>query len=420
MGQRLMVVLLLSCCMVHARAQTDPAPAQDRAALRDHVVRVAAVRPGPAGEAYEEGGGFLIAAGQIVTCLHVIAGATRASVILADNRAYPITGVSAIDAWWDLALLRCDLQDGEVQPLALAAAPPAAGAAVLLPVLEHLYDERETIEGEPRTLLLREGHALAPVAFSRGNLVRAELSAKHGDSGSPLLDADSGRVCGVVAMIDEYEYASRVVTYAIPASVVGGLLAASDAEVPVAASLGEWQRLCLKQPMAAIEGALALHHAGKSEVALWLIDLCLKGAAKNGTVVPREAYWMEALLLGDAADDAYGEAALALRRRGLAAARRGIDAPTTRVIDELLEAGCFALAGVAHRELAEPLQAHGCLKRAIELQGDHLDAIILLGRVAIDLGDEAMFRRQVRRLRAVLGDEAAEVSDLRQAWRDAD
>lgn len=396
------------------------------ARLRQSLVRISVSRAGLGVEIVTEGAGFLIDDGEsdgggffIVTSLHVVRGGIRATLHSEQNETSPIAEVVAIDDYWDLALLRADLPDGDFAPLPLADGIPDPGSIALLPVLEHLSDETETIEGEPRRLLRKEGSLLDIAEFAGGPVLRADTRAAHGDSGSPLMDAEGQVVLGVVGILDEYEQTDRVVTYAIPAARVRALVDAARGEAPVASPFSEFHRQHLMDPMIVVEAVAELVGRRDRSLAEQLLELTMKNSHKLSAPMPREGHYYNVLLLrqrleaGDAADKDR-----ATLRDVVAAAQAALPAPAPRLIDELVLADCRYFLGDARRKLGAA-DAHTDLLQALVQRPDHVDALVALADLAIRDGREFVLRKYVRTLRSLLGADAEVITRLIDDWRDA-
>ena len=133
-----------------------------------------------------QGSGFFVNAnGLLITNYHVIAGANKALVGLADKSWIAVAGVLAADKDWDLVLLQVAGDPTPFVPLA----------------------ERSGKVGE-EVFVISSPHRLANT-FSRGmisgrrkvggvSLIQTDASVSHGSSGGPLLSAN-GHVVGVIS-----------------------------------------------------------------------------------------------------------------------------------------------------------------------------------------------------------------------------
>ena len=384
--------------------------------LRRSVVRIAGVRPVPGVEMAVEGGGFLVEEGFLVTSLHVLIGARTARVILEDNRVFPVTEVAAFDEFWDLVLLRADLPDGAVVPLPLIAKPPEPGDLLQVPLLDHLTDDTESIEGEPRALIVRKGVALAPTEYSRGEDVTVLLSAEVGDSGSPLLGTDDAGVLAVLSSIEGYSASDRVVTHGTPAVRVRALVDATIDGTARATSFDRWQHEHVMDPRVLIEGAYELRE--RDSMFRSMLEFMVNRADKLGRPVAREAFRYQAMSKHQQAIFAEGEEEERLLRGVLEWTRRAVDdGAVLSMFDERCLGSTLLLRGRAHRRLEEPEAAVIAFTAADAL--GQIDAVVELGDIAIERGDEGMARKQLRRLGELVGQEDRAYVELKGRLRDA-
>lgn len=388
-----------------------PAPGTHDEGVRRALVRISVVLPGIGMETLTEGAGFAVADDLVVTAFHVIHGATRAALVLEENDPAPITEVVAVDEALDLAVLRADVPPGTLSPLSLAEGFPPEGAAATLPVLEHLSDETDSIEGEPRRLLWRDGHALGTASFTSGDLVRLEMPTMHGDSGSPILDPASRRVIGVASMIDVYDETDRVVTYAIPADAVRALLERSRGAPPVARPFGALHRAYLLDPRVMIGAAQELVLYRENDLARTILEYVMANGDKLSAPIPREGRWLQAWLEWVDTD----EDDLVALEQVEASLLTALDAPARSLADEAVTPDCWHLLGEV-QDLLGRAEARRSHEEAVRLRPDHVDALHALAVIAIDGGHELAFRRRVRELRAVLGPDAPCLADLRERW----
>ncbi len=205
-----------------------PAPAATEArvievfeARRDSVVSIATASLGRAPfsariveRAEGAGSGFVWdAAGHIVTNDHVIAGADRATVALADGRSFDARLVGRSPAH-DLAVLRIDARDLPA-PLPRASGAPAVGQTALAIGNPFGLDWTLTtgiVSATDRDLPGRQGRTI------RG-LIQTDAAINPGNSGGPLLDA-GGRLIGVNTAIFSPSGASAGIGFAVPVATV--------------------------------------------------------------------------------------------------------------------------------------------------------------------------------------------------------
>src|SRR5947209_909084 len=91
-----LALVLLLVCVASARAQQGTLPELVRR-VKPSVVSI--ITYDSHGDPLMSGSGFFVRANQVVTNLHVIAGAARAEVRTLDGkgRTYPVTGIFSVD-----------------------------------------------------------------------------------------------------------------------------------------------------------------------------------------------------------------------------------------------------------------------------------------------------------------------------------
>ncbi len=201
------------------------ASSDDEATLLDSVdASVVRIEMGPPGEVASVGAGFVTPAG-IVTCYHVLAGATTGRVKFQGGATYRIRGYAAVAVQDDLALIH--IEDGPpVTALTLANENPAPMTEVVAAghprgVSFSLYDGRVSRLVDTAALPRSSQQFLAQ-HMNGGNghqWLQHTAAISPGNSGGPLFDKD-GRVVGVNVWI---ERRSRF-SYALPSSYVQNLL----------------------------------------------------------------------------------------------------------------------------------------------------------------------------------------------------
>ena len=153
--------------------------------------------------------------GHILTNAHVIEGASRASVQLADGRAFDARLVGA-DRVHDLAVLQIDGEDLPT-PLSLAPAePPLVGSRVL--AIGNPFGLDWTLTTGIVSALERELPGDQAGAIRRG-LIQTDAAINPGNSGGPLLNS-AGQVIGVNTAIYSPSGGSAGIGFAIPAATV--------------------------------------------------------------------------------------------------------------------------------------------------------------------------------------------------------
>lgn len=158
------------------------------------------------------GSGFFVRSGVIVTNLHVIKGATAASVKpISRPGTYEVTGVVGIDAAQDLALLR--VKGLDAPPLQLGNSKNAAVGEQVFAV-----GNPEGLEGT-----FSEGIVSGIRAIGKNELLQISAPISPGSSGGPVIDS-AGKVLGIaVATFKE----GQNLNFAVPVSYLEKLLARS-------------------------------------------------------------------------------------------------------------------------------------------------------------------------------------------------
>ncbi|HEY8583764.1 MAG TPA: trypsin-like peptidase domain-containing protein, partial [Capillimicrobium sp.] len=235
--------------ILNALARFDPLPAirgpradvaPPRAAIaRDPEVAAAAgsvVRVlGTACGLGVSGSGWVAADGTVVTNAHVVAGQDDTTVeVRGEGDALDAEAI-AFDTDNDVAVLRVD---GLAAPaLAVRDGAPAGTQAALLGFPENgPYDVRPARLGAQQRALAQDAYGRGPVTRE---IVPLRGLVRHGNSGGPLVDGE-GRVVGTV-------FASTVGAgdeggYAVPSSVVAGVLARAAAREGATVSTGPCSR----------------------------------------------------------------------------------------------------------------------------------------------------------------------------------
>ena len=159
------------------------------------------------------GSGFVVKDGLVATNLHVVAGYSKALVVLHDRREFPVLEVYNADPRRDIAILRIDAEN--LTPLALGDSDKVrAGEPVV--AIGHPLGLTDTVSSglvgavrqiEPDLSVLQVSAPIAP-----------------GSSGGPLFD-DRGRVIGVATAI---LLGGQNLNLGVPINAVKALLEKSD------------------------------------------------------------------------------------------------------------------------------------------------------------------------------------------------
>ena len=194
--------------------------------------------------------GFFVAPGIVVTSAHVVDGAVGGDAKrVGDEVRYEITGVVALDAEYDLALVRIagavgtPLVIGDDEAVAVGDEVFAIGSAG---GYEGTFSQG-LVSGIRRTASRRLLQITAPMS--------------HGSSGGPILDA-RGDVIGVASALVER---GQNLNFASPASALKPLLARLSASAPLAAG---WPVLQSRTNLA--EGSEPSSPGATRTAAMWL------------------------------------------------------------------------------------------------------------------------------------------------------
>ena len=162
----------------------------------DAVARSVVKVEGEACSRIQDGSGWVVAPGQVVTNAHVVAGEERTQVIRDDGRRLDAT-VTAFDPSRDLAVLSVDGLDRPPLPVD----PATAEAGTIGGVFGHPGGEPLRIAPfEVARALRATGRDIYDRATTRREVLELSASLRPGDSGSALIDP-SGQVVGVAFAI---------------------------------------------------------------------------------------------------------------------------------------------------------------------------------------------------------------------------
>ena len=167
------------------------------------------------------GGGFFVQANRLVTSVHLLKGASRATVRTFDGHSYAVEGIVALNQDNDLALLQTTAP-ANVYPLSLAADVASEGERVTL--ISALDDSWKVSSGVTANLWYIQG---------AGEYLRITAEVRHGNSGSPVVN-DKGEVVAVAALHIE---GSDELSFAVPGDVIKTLLTLSHQPSPILISL---------------------------------------------------------------------------------------------------------------------------------------------------------------------------------------
>jgi len=163
------------------------------------------------------GGGFFVQSNRLVTSIHVLKGASRATIRTFDGQSYCVEGILALNEDNDLALLQTN-RAANVAPLSLAGNVESEGEKVTL--VSALDDTSWKVSsGVTSNLWYIQG---------AGEYLRITAEVRHGNSGSPIVN-DQGEVVAVAALHIE---GNDELSFAVPGEIIKSLLAFSRQLTP--------------------------------------------------------------------------------------------------------------------------------------------------------------------------------------------
>lgn len=159
------------------------------------------------------GGGFFVQANRLVTSIHVLKGASRATIRTFDGQNYSVEGIVALNEDNDLALLQTNTA-ANVSSLSLAKDVESEGEQVTL--VSALDDTSWKVSsGVTSNLWYIQG---------AGEYLRITAEVRHGNSGSPIVN-DRGEVVAVAALHIE---GTDELSFAVPGEIIKSLLHSSE------------------------------------------------------------------------------------------------------------------------------------------------------------------------------------------------
>ena len=155
------------------------------------------------------GGGFFVQSNKLVTSIHVLKGASRATIRTFDGKSYLVEGILALNEDNDLALLQTSTA-ANVAPLSLAGSVKAEGEQVTM--ISALDDTSWKVSsGVTSNLWYIQG---------AGEYLRITAEVRRGNSGSPIVN-DRGEVVAVAALHIE---GNDELSFAVPGEIIKSLL----------------------------------------------------------------------------------------------------------------------------------------------------------------------------------------------------
>ena len=153
--------------------------------------------------------------GHIITNYHVLAGASRARVVLHDQQSYAAKYIGA-SADHDLAVLRLEAPPDDLRPVPIG----ASGALLVgqkVNAIGNPFGLDQTLTTGVISALGRE--IQTPNGRTIEDVIQTDAAINPGNSGGPLLDS-SGRLIGVNTSIVSPSGASAGIGFAIPVDTV--------------------------------------------------------------------------------------------------------------------------------------------------------------------------------------------------------
>ena len=177
----------------------------------------------PPQEGTATGSGFVVDdRGFILTNAHVVDGAEEVSVSFEEGEANVDAELKGIDPSTDLAVLKVDPDDVDLQPLPLGNSSDVRVGDPVVAIGNPFGFTRTVTTGIVSAL---QRQIEAPNGFSIPDVIQTDASVNPGNSGGPLLDAD-GRVIGINSQIATGGTSSGSVgiAFAIPVNTARKLL----------------------------------------------------------------------------------------------------------------------------------------------------------------------------------------------------
>src|ERR671930_834959 len=163
-----------------------------------------------------QGSGFVYdTAGHIITNDHVVAGATKVSVMFADGSKYSAKVVGT-DPSTDLAVIKVDAPAGKLHPLSLGdSSKLEVGDGVV--AIGSPFGLEETVTSGIVSALGRD--ISAQNNFTISGVIQTDAAINHGNSGGPLLNM-AGEVVGVNTQIESDSGGNEGVGFAVPSNTI--------------------------------------------------------------------------------------------------------------------------------------------------------------------------------------------------------
>ncbi|TXB62649.1 S1C family serine protease [Phaeodactylibacter luteus] len=238
------------------------------------------------------GSGFVWdAKGHIITNYHVIQGADRATVTLADRSTWQAVPVGVAPEK-DLAVLKIEAPASVLQPIPVGTSDDLrVGQSVY--AIGNPFGLDQTLTTGIVSALGREIESVAGIPIR--DAIQTDAAINPGNSGGPLLDS-SGRLIGVNTAIYSPSGASAGIGFSIPVDVVRWV-------VPELIDYGE-----IKRPSLGVELARPQIVERLGLKGALVIDVIENGAAERAGIRPTLRDRSGSIILGDIITQLGGEA----------------------------------------------------------------------------------------------------------------
>ena len=336
-----------------------------------------------AGKELGQGSGFFISKeGDVITNNHVLQGASRAEVKIAEGQVYSITRVVGEDKEGDLIRVSMDIPPNVVHPLSVSSSLPEVG-------------ERVIVIGSPLGLeqTVSDGIISAVREIPRfGKIIQITAPVSPGSSGSPVVNM-KGEVIGVATFV---LLEGQNLNFAVPSERLARI-APSKGQ-----SLSEWKAGRAEEWRATAEG---LYSAGLNF--LWADDRekalsCFEEAVKKNPL-NAEAYlqigncnydlgrpeqaveaYKQAIRIDPNLEDAHHNLAVAYGKLGRYQEAIEANKQAIRINPDMADA--HYNLGIDYRKLGRYQEAVEAYKQAIRINPDFAEAQCNLGIAYGDLG----------------------------------
>jgi S1-C subfamily serine protease len=176
----------------------------------------------PDGGGTATGSGFVVdKEGTIITNAHVVGDADEVQVRFEEDGDLVDARVVGSDPSTDLAVLKVDPSDADLQPLPLGSSGETQVGDAVVAIGNPFGYTRSVTTG---IVSAKQRQITAPNGFSIENVIQTDAAINPGNSGGPLLDAE-GRVIGINSQIATGGSQGSVgIGFAVPIDTVKGLL----------------------------------------------------------------------------------------------------------------------------------------------------------------------------------------------------